>query len=169
VNAILSNWNAMETSSAASALLHCCAAQRWANGVTALRPYTTAEDLFAAADRVWATMQEADWMEAFGAHPRIGERKAPHASAQSKEWSSKEQASVDAAQSQTLSELAASNARYEEFFGFTYVVCATGKTAEEMLEILQQRLKNDRQTELREAAEQQRQITQIRLRKWLEI
>lgn len=169
MNLILSNWNVMETSSAVALLLHCCAAQRWANGVAALRPYPTAEDLFASVDRVWATMQEPDWMEAFAAHPRIGERKAPHASAQSKEWSSKEQASVDAARSQTLSELAAGNARYEDLFGFTYIVCATGKTAEEMLEILRKRIENDRQTELREAAEQQRQITQIRLRKWLEI
>jgi len=108
-------------------------------------------------------------MEAFRAHPRIGERKAAHASAQSSQWSSQEQASVDSAQAAILAELAAGNARYEELFGFTYIVCASGKSAEEMLAILQRRLSSDRQTELREAAEQQRQITQIRLRKWLQV
>jgi len=167
MNAILSAWNAADEDAAMVALLSCCASQRWANVVAALRPYANDEALFEAADRVWATMQELDWMEAFRAHPRIGERKAQHASAQSKQWSNQEQASVDRAQSDTLAELAAGNARYEELFGFTYIVCATGKSADEMLAILQRRLASDRQAELREAAEQQRQITQIRLRKWL--
>jgi 2-oxo-4-hydroxy-4-carboxy-5-ureidoimidazoline decarboxylase len=113
-------------------------------------------------------MQESDWMEAFRAHPRIGERKPAQASAQSKEWSSQEQAAVNTAQDETLAELAAANLRYEESFGFTYIVCATGKSAEEMLSNLQRRLANHRDSELREAAEQQRQITRIRLRKWLQ-
>jgi OHCU decarboxylase len=114
-------------------------------------------------------MQEPDWMQAFRAHPRIGERKVEHATAQSKQWSSQEQSSVDQAQAKILAELAADNRQYEETFGFTYIVCATGKSAQEMLQILRRRLRSDRQTELREAAEQQRQITQIRLRKWLQI
>jgi OHCU decarboxylase len=108
-------------------------------------------------------------MEAFRAHPRIGERKPAEASAQSKEWSSQEQAAVHDSHAEILAELAAGNLRYEKQFGFTYIVCATGKAAEEMLAILRTRLANDRQTELREAAEQQRQITQIRLRKWLQV
>jgi len=112
-------------------------------------------------------MQEADWMEAFRAHPRIGERKAAEASQQSKAWSSQEQAQVQEAQTAILDALADDNRRYEERFGMTYIVCATGKSAEEMLAILTQRLDNDRNKELREAAEQQRQIMQIRLRKWL--
>jgi OHCU decarboxylase len=113
-------------------------------------------------------MQEPDWMQAFRAHPRIGDRKPAHATAQSTAWSQQEQSSAETAQAQTLAALAAGNHQYEEQFGFTYIVCATGKSAEEMLGILQHRLASDRQTELREAAEQQRQITQIRLRKWLQ-
>jgi len=148
MNPILNAWNAAEQEAAVTALLSCCASQRWAGGVAAQRPFGNVEDLFAASDKVWATMQEPDWMEAFRAHPRIGERKVEHATSQSK--------------------LAAGNERYEQLFGITYIVCATGKSADEMLAILQRRLMSDRQTELREAAEQQRQITQIRLRKWLQ-
>jgi len=113
-------------------------------------------------------MEEPDWMQAFRAHPRIGERKVEHATAQSKQWSGQEQSAVEKARFETLAELAAGNRQYEEFFGFTYIVCATGKSAEEMLGILRGRLTNNRETELREAAEQQRQIAQIRLRKWLQ-
>jgi OHCU decarboxylase len=169
MSATLAAFNTMPAESAEAALLHCCAAIRWARGVTALRPFTNPEALYAAADGVWATMQEPDWMEAFRSHPRIGERKVAQASAQSKAWSTQEQASVNTAQSEILAKLAAGNARYEELYGFTYIVCATGKSADEMLAILRRRLASDRQSELREAAEQQRQIMQIRLRKWLEI
>jgi 2-oxo-4-hydroxy-4-carboxy-5-ureidoimidazoline decarboxylase len=169
MNDILAVWNASDTETAVATLLNCCAAQRWARALATQRPYATAEDLLQAADRVWATMSEPDWMEAFRAHPRIGERKATYATPQSAQWSRQEQAAAETARHNILAELADKNRRYEEFFGFTYIVCATGKSAEEMLQILQRRLAGDRQSEFREAAEQQRQITQIRLRKWLEI
>jgi OHCU decarboxylase len=120
-----------------------------------------------AADREWSKMHEADWMEAFACHPRIGERKAAHATAQSAAWSRQEQASASSAAARVLAELAEGNALYEQRFGFTYIVCATGRSAEEMLAILNRRLAGDRASELREAAEQQRQIMQIRLGKWL--
>jgi OHCU decarboxylase len=121
-----------------------------------------------AADRTWATMQEADWLEAFACHPRIGERKVSmHAGEQSSAWSRAEQAQTNFASDSVLAEIAEGNQRYEELFGFTYIVCATGKSAEEMLAILKRRLQSTRETELREAAEQQRQIMQIRLGKWL--
>ena len=169
MNAILSAWNASEADSAVATLLSCCAAHRWAQSLAALRPQANEEDLLNAADSLWAQMEEPDWMEAFRAHPRIGERKAAPASMQSVAWSRQEQASTNTAQEDVLAELAAGNARYEELFGFTYIVCATGKSAEEMLQILRRRLSSDRQSELQEAAEQQRQITQIRLRKWLKL
>ena len=107
-------------------------------------------------------------MEAFAHHPRIGERKASAASGQSSVWSAQEQSSTQSAAEAVLAALAEGNARYEETFGFTYIVCATGKSTEEMLAILQLRLTNTRQSELREAAEQQRQIMHLRLAKWLE-
>jgi len=113
-------------------------------------------------------MQEADWLEAFACHPRIGERKvSAHAGAQSAAWSRAEQAQTNSASEDVLAEIAAGNQQYEERFGFTYIVCATGKSAEEILAILKRRLASTRDAELREAAEMQRQIMQIRLGKWL--
>jgi OHCU decarboxylase len=133
----------------------------------ALRPIADIAELSAAADHIWSTMEEADWMEAIACHPRIGERKGSNAAAQSAVWSQQEQSSANTAPERVLAELAGVNALYEQRFGFTYIVCATGKSAEEMLTILNRRLNSDRATELREAAEQQRQIMQIRLGKWL--
>ena len=169
MNAVLDAWNQSEREPAVAALLSCCAAQSWADELAAMRPFTKEEELFAAADHVWAEMHEPDWMQAFSAHPRIGDRKPAHASAQSSAWSRQEQASAESAQDGVLAQLADGNQRYEAQFGFTYIVCATGKSAEEMLQILNRRLDSDRLTELKEAAEQQRQITQIRLRKWLQV
>jgi 2-oxo-4-hydroxy-4-carboxy-5-ureidoimidazoline decarboxylase len=167
MNATLGAWNKADEAAALDAMLACCGAKRWAAGMVALRPITSVLELSEAADRVWDTMQEADWMEAFACHPRIGERKPAHASARSTAWSKQEQSHATGAGDDVLAEIAEGNAKYEELFGFTYIVCATGKSAEEMLAILRRRLKSDRETELREAAEQQRQITQIRLGKWL--
>lgn len=169
MNLILDTFNGLDNDAALASLMSCCASHRWALSVATLRPFKDEEALFTIADFIWNKMQEPDWMEAFRAHPRIGERKPAQASAQSKEWSSQEQAAIHSSHAEILAELASENLRYEKQFGFMYIVCATGKSAEEMLAILQTRLANDRHTELREAAEQQRQITQIRLRKWLQI
>ena len=167
MNATLSSWNDAPANAALDAMMACCGARRWAAAMVALRPVGSVHELSAAADQVWSAMQEADWMEAFACHPRIGERKARDASKTSAAWSQQEQSSANAAADHVLAELAAGNALYEQRFGFTYIVCATGKSAEEMLAILNRRLASDRASELREAAEQQRQITQIRLGKWL--
>lgn len=167
MNEILAAWNEADSATALDAMLSCCGAKRWAAGMAALRPIANIVELSLAADRVWSTMEESDWMEAFACHPRIGARTAAHASAQSAAWSRQEQSSTDTAADRVLAELADGNALYEQRFGFTYIVCATGKSADEMLAMLGRRLGNDRQAELREAAEQQRQITQIRLGKWL--
>ncbi len=167
MNSVLAQWNHADEATAGAAMLACCAARRWAEAMVALRPCGSVEELSLAADRVWSTMEEPDWMEAFAAHPRIGERKASSAKTTSSVWSQQEQSSAASAPASILAELAEGNGLYEQLFGFTYIVCATGKSAEEMLAILRRRLTNDRQKELREAAEQQRQIIQIRLGKWL--
>jgi OHCU decarboxylase len=168
VNATLAAWNAASSTEAREAMLTCCGAKRWADAMEALRPITNIAELSEAADRAWSTMQEADWLEAFACHPRIGDRKvSPHAGAQSAAWSRAEQSQTSVASENILDEIAAGNRRYEDLFGFTYIVCATGKSAEEMLAILKRRLGSTRDRELREAAEQQRQIMQIRLGKWL--
>lgn len=167
MNVVLSAWNEAAPQAALDAMLACCGARRWAEAMVALRPIGSVVELSEAADRVWSTMEEPDWMEAFACHPRIGERKIAHPSRMSTAWSEQEQSSASDAAEHVLAEVAAGNALYEKRFGFTYIVCATGKSAEEMLAILNRRLMSDRATELREAAEQQRQITQIRLGKWL--
>jgi len=167
MNATLQSWNAADQATALDAMIACCAARRWATAMVALRPIAGVFELSEAADRIWSTMEEPDWMEAFSAHPRIGDRKPAHATVKFAAWSTQEQSSTNAAAEKVLEELAEGNALYEERFGFTYIVCATGKSADEMLAILNRRLSSDRGTELREAAEQQRQITQIRLGKWL--
>ena len=133
-----------------------------------LRPFYSAEMLFMAADEVWFGLKPEDCQEAFDSHPRIGEHKAKAATKKSLAWSAGEQ-SAAALSEDIQARLANANLEYEAKFGRIFIVCATGKTAVEMLAILQERLANDVQTELREAAEQQRQITQIRLRKWLGI
>ena len=132
-----------------------------------LRPYSNVESLSLTADEVWSTMEEPDWMEAFAAHPRIGERKVQPEKTTASTWSQQEQSSTASAAQKVLAGLTEGNTLYEQRFGFTYIVCATGKSAEEMLAILQRRLTSDPEAELREAAEQQRQIMQIRLGKWL--
>jgi OHCU decarboxylase len=175
MNATLASWNAADESAALNAILACCGSRRWAQAMVAQRPIASVWALSDAADRAWGNMRQLDWLEAFACHPRIGEREPTLVTARpshdpvarSAEWSRKEQLSARAANELVLAELAGENHRYEQRFGFTYIVCATGKTAAEMLTILKRRLANDRESELREAAEQQRQIMQIRLGKWL--
>ena len=169
MNATLDAWNNADE---ATARRHDCLlrAQALGSGDGCPAPHRQhVAELSEAADRIWATMEEPDWMEAFACHPRIGERKASTRwRQQSAAWSQQEQSSAaSAADELCWPRLPKAIARYEERFGFTYIVCATGKSAEEMLAILKRRLAGDRDAELREAAEQQRQITQIRLGKWL--
>jgi 2-oxo-4-hydroxy-4-carboxy-5-ureidoimidazoline decarboxylase len=171
MNATLAAWNEAAASSAIEAMLACCGSKRWAAAMVALRPIASVEALSQAADRVWSTMEEPDWLEAFACHPRIGDSRpavaVAHASAQSSAWSRQEQSSASVANDLVLTELEEDNQLYEQRFGFTYIVCATGKGAVEILTILKRRLASNREAELREAAEQQRQIMQIRLGKWL--
>lgn len=167
MNSVLGEWNLSEENIAVDAMLACCGARRWAEGMVALRPIESVVALSETADRVWVSMLEPDWMEAFACHPRIGERKPVLAPVQSIAWSEQEQSGMGGASNSVLRELAEGNVLYEQRFGFTYIVCATGKCADEMLAILKRRLTRDRMAELKEAAEQQRQIMQIRLGKWL--
>jgi OHCU decarboxylase len=166
---VLAGWNVLPEMEAAEEILPCCGSQQWARELARLRPFGTGPDLFQASDHVWWNLRHEDWEEAFRSHPRIGERKAPAtATAQSAAWSRAEQAGILAEDSAVLAQVAEQNAEYEARFGRVYIVCATGKSAAEMLEILKKRLSNDAETELREAAVQQAQITQLRLRKWLD-
>jgi 2-oxo-4-hydroxy-4-carboxy-5-ureidoimidazoline decarboxylase len=133
-----------------------------------MRPFATAEELFAASDSVWRALPERDWQQAFDSHPRLGEGRAKAATAQSLNWSTHEQSAVNS-EHDVRAGLAQGNREYEEKFGRIFLLCATGRSAREMLAILRERMQNDAATELQEAAEQQRLITQLRLRKWLQM
>jgi OHCU decarboxylase len=136
------------------------------------RPFAGRGRLAAAAGSVWRALAPGDWREAFAAHPRIGERAEPQARGHGGEetaarWSTGEQAGTSGASGEILAALAEANRAYEDRFGMTYIVCATGRSAEEMLALCQERLANDPAAELRAAAEEQLRITGLRLDKLL--
>ncbi len=168
VNHILEDWNRLEQATAAEVILPCNDSRAWAIGVVNRYPFDTPEQLFAASDEVWRALPERDWQQAFDSHPRIGEKHAKSATAKSESWSAGEQAKAQA-DNATAKALADGNQAYEAKFSRIFIVCATGKSALEILAILQHRLGDDPAAELQEAAEQQRQITQLRLRKWLQL
>jgi allantoicase len=154
-----------------AALKSCCGSSAW---VAAMRDeraknpasFASLDALKLRAAALWNALGRADWDEAFRAHPRIGEKKAEATqSATAQAWSAKEQAGVDNATQATKDELKKTNHAYEEKFARIYIVCATGKTPEEMLAIAKERMENDPDTELRRAAEEQRRITDLRLEK----
>jgi OHCU decarboxylase len=136
--------------------------------MTRLRPFATEAELLEAADRVWWSLTAEDWLEAFRAHPRIGERKAQTEQGQrAAAWSAQEQAGASSAGADVSARIAEGNRVYEQRFGHIYIVKATGKTADQMLAILRERLANDAETELRVAAGEQAKITRLRLEKLL--
>ena len=158
--------NSLNAGECQNEFLKCCGSKKWAERVAAERPFQNLDDLITTADRVWWSLDSTDWLEAFRSHPKIGEKKAAAAtSEQSRQWSEGEQAGVAHAASSTLQTLADLNQRYQDKFGYIFIVCATGKSSEEMLEILRARLDNEPEQELRVAAGEQAKITALRLRK----
>jgi OHCU decarboxylase len=135
--------------------------------MTEARPFESVESLAEVADRTWRGLSREDWLEAFAAHPVIGGSAAKSASGQSQAWSLKEQSGTVGADAETRAGLAVLNLEYAERFGHVFLVCATGRSAAEMLALGQLRLRNDPATELAIAAEEQRKITRLRLEKLL--
>jgi len=166
MSATLARWNFLAAAVAANEILPCCGSSAWADKIVARRPVTDEAALLAAADEIWRGLAQSEWQEAFRSHPRIGESVAA-AAPKSAEWSAQEQQEVVNADDTARLALAEGNRQYEQKFSRIFIVCATGKSPEDILKELRRRLKSDEATELREAAEQQRQIMQIRLRKWL--
>lgn len=169
----LEDLNALDDEAAARAFLRCCGSSRWTRQMVAARPFAGAEAMAGTADAIWSALDPADWLEAFAAHPKIGETSGSSAPGGSggagrSGWAQQEQASVAGAADQTRRRLADANRDYEARFGYIFIVCATGKTADEMLDLFERRLRHDAGEELRIAAEEQRKITQLRLRKLLE-
>ncbi len=147
-------------------MLRCCHSSRWADGMVHGRPYNSFADLVSHGAMLWESLSGEDWLEAFAGHPKIGDMASLRAKFGSTSgWCSGEQSGVDNAQEEVLKGLAEGNRAYEERFGYIFIVCATGKTAVEMLEILRGRINNEPSRELTIAAEEQNKITKIRLEK----
>jgi 2-oxo-4-hydroxy-4-carboxy-5-ureidoimidazoline decarboxylase len=157
--------NALDEPAARAALRSACGAQRWVERMLAHRPFTSGEALYALADAEWRASSRADYLEAFSHHPRIGEdlgalRQRFPSTASS---SSREQAGVADADEATLSALRDANVAYRERFGFIFIICATGKSAKQMLAALESRMHNDATSELVIAAREHAKITRLRL------
>jgi OHCU decarboxylase len=175
---VLTRWNHLPIDESVRVILPCCGSTAWARGMGARRPLADEAALLAAANEMWRNLAQSDWIEAFESHPRVGESRPSGLKAQSSPvvdsrdqsvgWSAQEQSNVTDSDVAAKAALADANREYERRFDRIFIVCATGKSALEILEILRRRLKNDAETELLEAAEQQRQIMEIRLRKWFQ-
>ncbi|WP_339806923.1 2-oxo-4-hydroxy-4-carboxy-5-ureidoimidazoline decarboxylase [uncultured Marinobacter sp.] len=162
----LRSLNTLSRDRAARHFRDCCAAQRWIDGMVAGRPYPDREALLAHCRELWPTLTEADWLQAFEAHPQIGDvnsLKKKYAS--TKALASGEQSGASVASDDVLLCLKAGNDAYLRKFGFIFIVCATGKSASEMLALLEDRLPNSRDDEIRNAAREQAKITELRLEK----
>jgi allantoicase len=164
----LQGLNRLSKTEARKAFLDCCGSAMWAAQMLERMPFADVAYIFDTADKLWAALNQAEWLQAFHHHPAIGSKRGEKAqSATAKRWSKGEQAVAKSAGPQTLATLARANQEYRAKFGYVFLICATGKTSEEILASIQQRLLNDPAVELRIAAEEQRKITRIRLEKLL--
>ena len=164
----LEELNLLPEREAAAALERCCGARAWVAAMCAARPFRDSADLERASTRAEASLGRDDWLEAFAHHPRIGDREAlSRRFATTAAWASDEQRGATGASEATLDALERGNRAYEERFGYGFIVCATGKSADEMLALLESRLGNAADAELAIAAGEQRKITRLRLEKLL--
>jgi 2-oxo-4-hydroxy-4-carboxy-5-ureidoimidazoline decarboxylase len=164
----LDRLNALPTAAARAELLRCCGSSRWVDALVDQRPFADKDALQAAAEAVWNGLSADDWKEAFRHHPRIGDKDALRKRfASTRDWAGTEQAGALRASEDVLEALAEGNRSYEERFGYVFIVCATGKSAAEMLALLRERLSHEPETEIRVAASEQARITRLRLEKLL--
>ncbi len=158
--------NTIDRKGAFDELFKCCGCTIWAQNLIDFRPYKNIEELFRLSDMIWTSCEGEEVLEAFSHHPKIGDLKSLEQKfASTKDWASGEQAGVNLATPKVIEELAAANAEYEQKFGYIFIICATDKTADEMLVMLKRRLLNDPDTEYRTAKAEQNKITLIRLDK----
>jgi OHCU decarboxylase len=165
----LEEMNALSRDEAESELLKCCGSTLWARRMAEARPFPDLQEMMTRADSIWWALEKEDWLEAFSRHPKIGEKESEREQATAaRNWSEQEQSGTHSAGEETQRALMYANSEYAQKFGYIYIICATGKTADEMLSILKERLHNDADKEIRIAAEEQRRITHLRLQKMLE-
>lgn len=176
----LGGLNSLDAAAAAREFLRCCGSPRWAQAMAAARPFDSADALYRTADECWRLLETRDILDAFAAHPRIGQAdgrgeagqpgRAAHAGGarqpgEHPDWAAEEQAGTRRASDDVQERLARGNRAYEARFGYIFIICASGKSAAEMLASLEARLHHAPVEELRIAAEEQRQITRLRLAK----
>ena len=157
--------NGLDSSEAAAQFNLCCGATNWIKIMNQSRPFQNKNEVYQQAESIWFSLSSEDWLEAFTHHPKIGDidslRKKFH---NTKSISKNEQSGVNDAEKSTLNNLAKSNQLYEDKFGFIFIVCATGKSADEMLALIKMRLNNNAKIEMQNAAKEQNKITQLRLK-----
>lgn len=147
----------------------CCGSSAWVNKMLPFFPADDMVELLEDAEEQWFLCSEADWKEAFAHHPRIGDIESSQKKfASTAEWAAAEQSGVKTASQKTLEELSEANKKYEEKFGYVFIVCATGKSADEMLTLIETRLQNSPEVEIEIAADEQNKITKLRIEKLLE-
>ena len=160
--------NALTPSEANEQFKLCCGASNWVEKMNQNRPFQDKNEVYQQAESIWFSLSSEDWLEAFTHHPKIGDidslRKKFH---NTKSISKNEQSGVNDAEKSTLNDLAKSNQLYEDKFGFIFIVCATGKSADQMLALIKMRLNNNAKIEMQNAAKEQNKITQLRLEKLL--
>jgi allantoicase len=160
--------NQLPVKTLGKALLDCCGSTTWVNQLLTRRPFANETDMFEAADRIWAQLDQKEWLRAFRHHPPIGSKRAKSKQTRAAQrWSAREQSVATNSAPETLAVLAAANQAYQATFGYVFLICATDKTGDEILKSLQERLQNNPETELRVAAEELRKITRLRLEKLL--
>ncbi|ALO36340.1 OHCU decarboxylase [Colwellia sp. MT41] len=163
---LLNDLNQLPVADAKHRFMQCCTASTWVNNMVAARPFANTPAIKKAADDAWLGLTEQDYFEAFEGHPKIGDVSSLRAKyANTKELAGNEQGLVKEANDAVLDVLAQGNTDYQAKFGFIFIVCATGKSAKQMSDLLQARLPNNRAQELVNAAEEQRKIFQLRITK----
>ncbi len=163
----LAGFNRLGRPKVIQSLLDCCGSRSWAEQIAELRPFASRAELFSAADNIWTVLSHHDWLEAFRHHPPIGGKRAStKQSAKASRWSAGEQSTAQAAQ-ELRARLAEGNRVYADKFGYVFLICATGKTSEEILQAMKERISNNSEAEILVAAEEQRKITRLRLEKLL--
>lgn len=162
----LQHFNTSTSQHIKEVLFKCCGCTNWAEQLSKKIPFTSIDELKSESDKMWFSCDKKDWLEAFTHHPKIGDIKSLEKKfASTQHWASDEQASVNIATQNVLTELKELNDAYEQKFGYIFIVCATGKSAEEMLLLLRQRLQNNLEEEIKIAAGEQNKITHLRIDK----
>jgi 2-oxo-4-hydroxy-4-carboxy-5-ureidoimidazoline decarboxylase len=158
--------NRLQVEDARKALLDCCGSIAWADQMISKRPFVDDAKLFESADKIWTHLDQKEWLRAIRHHPPIGSKRGKSKqSGIARNWSAGEQSAARESSPDTLAVLAAANQAYQATFGYVFLICATGKTGDDILQSLHQRLANDPETELYVAAEEMRKIVRLRLEK----